>query len=194
MSPNKFRYFIFNKPYGVLSQFTDKSGRKTLKDFFSFPKDVYPVGRLDMDSEGLLLLTNDKSLTDFLMNPVNKHEREYLVQVEREPGDADLKLFSEGLLIEGIKTLKAKAVRINEPAVWKRVPPIRERKNIRASWLKVTLIEGRNRQIRKMTAKIGFPALRLIRIRIKNIVLGDLIPGNTRELLNTEIEKLKLSK
>ncbi len=191
MYPNKFRYFIINKPYGVLSQFNDKEGRKTLKDFFSFPKDVYPVGRLDMDSEGLLLLTNDKSLTDFLLNPVNKHEREYLVQVEGEPGDNDLKLFEEGLLIEEIKSLKAKAIKINAPRVWERIPPIRERKIIPASWLKVTLIEGRNRQVRKMTAKIGFPTLRLIRIRIKNILLDELMPGKTRELSPTEIEKLK---
>lgn len=193
MSQNKFRYFIFNKPYGVLSQFTDRGGRKTLKDFFNFPGDVYPVGRLDMDSEGLLLLTNDKSLTDFMLNPVNKHEREYLVQVEGEPAPADLRLLSKGLFIEGIKTLDAKAVKIKEPDLWERIPPIRERKNIPVSWLKVTLIEGRNRQIRKMTAKIGYPTLRLIRIRIKNILLDNLIPGKTRELLNTEVEKLKLS-
>ncbi|MFZ0455480.1 MAG: pseudouridine synthase [Ignavibacteriaceae bacterium] len=192
MCPNKFRYFIINKPYGVLSQFSDKEGRKTLKDFFSFPKDVYPVGRLDMDSEGLLLLTNDKSLTDFLLNPVNKHEREYIVQVEGEPGDNDLSLFGEGLIIGGIKTLKAKAVKINTPDLWERIPPIRERRNILVSWLKVTLIEGRNRQVRKMTAKLGFPALRLIRIRIENILLEDLKPGKTRELSFPEIEKLKM--
>jgi 23S rRNA pseudouridine2457 synthase len=191
---NKFRYFIINKPYGVLSQFSDKESRKTLKDFFNFPKDVYPVGRLDIDSEGLLLLTNDKGLTDFLLNPVNKHEREYLVQVEGEPCDNDLKFFEEGLSIKGIKTLKAKAMKINTPDVWHRIPPIRERKNIPVSWLNVTLIEGRNRQIRRMTAKIGFPTLRLIRIRIKNVLLGDLMPGHTRELLNTEVRKLKLPK
>ena len=191
MHLNKFRCFIINKPYGVLSQFSDKQGRKNLKDFFRFQKDVYPVGRLDMDSEGLLLLTNDKSLTDFLLNPENKHEREYLVQVEGEPSDNDLRLFQEGLLIKGIKTLRAKAIKINTPDIWERVPPIRERKNIPVSWLKVTLIEGRNRQIRRMTAKIGYPTLRLIRIRIKNILLDDLLPGKTRELSITEIEKLK---
>lgn len=193
MYPNKFRYFVFNKPFGVLSQFTDKNGRKTLKDYFYFPKDVYPVGRLDMDSEGLLILTNDKSLTNFLLNPANEHEREYLVQLEGIPSDSDLKLFEEGLLIEGIKTLKAKAVKINDPDLWDRIPPIRERKNIAVSWLKITLIEGRNRQIRKMTAKIGFPTLRLIRVRIKNILLDDLMPGKTRELYDKEIEKLKMN-
>ena len=191
MYPSKFRYFIINKPYGVLSQFSDKDGRKTLKDFFSFPKDVYPVGRLDMDSEGLLLLTNDKSLNDYLLNPVNKHEREYLVQVEGEPAENDLRLFSKGFFLAGIKTLEARAIKINTPDIWKRVPPIRERKNIPVSWLKVTLIEGRNRQVRKMTAKIGFPTLRLIRIRIKNILLDNLIPGKARELSIAEIDKLK---
>ncbi|MEJ2613662.1 MAG: pseudouridine synthase [Ignavibacteriaceae bacterium] len=191
MHHNKLRYFIINKPYGVLSQFSDKQGRKTLKDFFRLAGDVYPVGRLDMNSEGLLLLTNDKSLTDFLLNPANKHEREYLVQVEGEPGNYDLELFQEGLLIKGIKTLGAKAIKINTPDIWERIPPIRERKNIPVSWLKVILIEGRNRQIRKMTAKIGFPTLRLIRTRIKNILLDDLLPGKTRELSITEIEKLK---
>ena len=193
MCPSKFRYFIINKPYGVLSQFSDKDGRKTLKDLFSFPKNVYPVGRLDKDSEGLLLLTNDKSLTDYLLNPLNKHEREYLIQVEGEPSENDLRLFREGLVIGGIKTLKAKAIKIKTPDVWKRIPPIRERKNIPVSWLKVTLIEGRNRQVRKMTAKIGFPTLRLIRTGIKNILLDDLMPGKTRELSITEIEKLKMN-
>lgn len=192
MNPIKFRYFILNKPYGVLSQFTDKYGRKTLKSYLNFPKDIYPVGRLDMDSEGLLLLTSDKSLTDFLLNPTNKHEREYLVQVEGEPDYADLKLLEEGFLIKGIKTLKAKTEKINDPDLWDRIPPIRERKNIPVSWLRVTLIEGRNRQIRKMTAKIGFPTLRLVRIRIKNILLGDLKPGKTRELSSIEIGKLMM--
>ena len=146
-----------------------------------------------MDSEGLLLLTNDKSLTDYLLNPLNKHEREYLIQVEGEPSENDLRLFREGLVIGGIKTLKAKAIKIKTPDVWKRIPPIRERKNIPVSWLKVTLIEGRNRQVRKMTAKIGFPTLRLIRTRIKNILLDDLMPGKTRELSIAEIEKLKMN-
>ncbi len=192
MPPNKLKYFIFNKPYGVLSQFTDKSERKTVKDFIGFPSDIYPVGRLDMDSEGLLILTNDKSLTNFLLNPVFKHEKEYLVQIEGEPGNSDLKLFEEGLLIEGIRTLPAKVVRINEPDLWERILPIRVRKNIPVSWLNVVLIEGRNRQIRKMTAKIGFPTLRLIRIRIKNILLNDLKPGKYRELSLEEIKILKL--
>ena len=114
------------------------------------------------------------------------------MQVEGEPSDNDLRLFQEGLLIKGIKTLRAKAIKINTPDIWERVP-IRERKNIPVSWLKVTLIEGRNRQIRRMTAKMGFPTLRLIRIRIKNILLDDLMPGKTRALSITEIEKLKMN-
>lgn len=189
MSPN-FSYLIFNKPYGVLSQFTDKEGRRTLKEF-NFPADIYPVGRLDMDSEGLLLLTNDKHLINYLLNPVNKHEKEYLVQVEGEPRVEELKKLEEGLIIEGKKTSKAKAKRIREPFIWDRIPPIRKRKSVPVSWLSITLIEGKNRQVRKMTAQIGFPTLRLIRIRIKNLLLSDLKPGQFRELLSEEIQKLK---
>ncbi len=188
---HRFKYFVFNKPYGVLSQFTDKEGRRTLKDF-NFPADIYPVGRLDMDSEGLLLLTNDKHLINYLLNPQNKHEREYLVQVEGEPDSKDIRRLEEDLLIKGIKMHRAKAKRISEPAIWERVPPIRERKSILVSWLSIILTEGKNRQVRKMTAKIGFPTLRLIRTRIKNILLEDLKPGKFRELLSEEIEKLKL--
>jgi 23S rRNA pseudouridine2457 synthase len=187
----RFKYFIFNKPYGVLSQFTDKAGRRTLKDF-NFPADIYPVGRLDLDSEGLLLLTNDKQLVNYLLNPLNKHEKEYLVQVEGEPDNKDIEKLEEGLFIKGIKTRKAKAKRISEPAIWERVPPIRVRKSIPVSWLSIILTEGKNRQVKRMTAKIGFPALRLIRIRIKNILLNDLKPGDSRELLHEELEKLKL--
>jgi 23S rRNA pseudouridine2457 synthase len=190
MSP-RFKYFIFNKPYGVLSQFTDKEGRKTLKDF-NFPAEIYPAGRLDMDSEGLLLLTNDKQLVNYLLNPLYKHEKEYLVQVEGEPDNKDLKKLEEGLFIKGIKTRRAIAIRINEPAIWERVPPIRERKSIPVSWLSVILTEGKNRQVRRMTAKIGFPVLRLIRVRIKNILINDLMPGKSRELMHEEIKKLKL--
>jgi 23S rRNA pseudouridine2457 synthase len=186
------KYYAFNKPFNVLSQFTDKEQRKTLKDFFNFPEDVYPVGRLDRDSEGLLLLTNDKGLTDFLLNPKNKHEREYLVQVEGIPGEEDLRKLKEGLIIGKNKTLPAKAIEVSHPDIWKRIPPVRERKSIPDSWLKITLIEGKNRQVRKMTAKIGYPTLRLIRIRIKNILLGSLKSGEVRELSDLEVKKLKL--
>jgi len=184
------KYFAINKPYGVLSQFTDKEGRRTLKSLFNFPKDVYPVGRLDMDSEGLLLLTNDKFLTNYLLNPKNKHEREYFVQVEGIPTDEAILKLSEGLIIEGRKTLPAKVKLIDEPDFPPRIPPIRERKTIPTSWLSITLIEGRNRQVRKMTAAVGFPTLRLVRVRIKNILLGELKFGEVRELTKSEIEGL----
>lgn len=184
------KYFAINKPYGVLSQFTDKEGRRTLKSLFNFPKDVYPVGRLDMDSEGLLLLTNDKFLTNYLLNPKNKHEREYFVQVEGIPTDEAIQKLSDGLVIEGRKTLPAKVKLIDEPDFPPRIPPIRERKTIPTSWLSITLIEGRNRQVRKMTAAVGFPTLRLVRVRIKNILLGELKFGEVRELTKSEIEGL----
>ncbi len=189
--PRNYKYFILNKPYGVLSQFTDKDGRKTLSDLFKFPKDVYPVGRLDFDSEGLLLLTDDKSLTDFLLNPDNKHEREYFIQVEKIPSEDDLKKLRSGVIIQNKITLPAAAKKIDEPIFPSRIPPVRKRLNIPASWISLTLIEGRNRQVRKMTASIGFPTLRLIRVRIKNISLGNLAPGSVRELQNDEIDGLK---
>lgn len=190
-SNSKFHYFILNKPYGVLSQFTDETGRKTLKDLYNFPTNVYPVGRLDMDSEGLLLLTDDKSLTDYLLNPRNRHEREYFVQVEGKPEGADIQKFKSGILIEGKKTLPAKVKLINDPCFNPRVPPIRERKTIPTSWLSITITEGRNRQVRKMTAAVGYPTLRLVRIRIKNISLGNLNVGEARELTLKEVKKLR---
>lgn len=189
--PLNLKYFILNKPYGMLSQFTDKDGRKTLSDLFNFPKDVYPVGRLDFDSEGLLLLTNDKSLTDYLLNPNNKHEREYFVQVENIPSDKDLEKLRKGVIIQNRKTLPVIANKITEPLFPPREPPIRERKNIPTSWISLVLTEGRNRQVRKMTAKIGYPTLRLIRIRIKNILLNNLAPCSIRELTKNEIASLK---
>ncbi|MCL5031456.1 MAG: pseudouridine synthase [Bacteroidetes bacterium] len=186
-----FKYFILNKPYGILSQFTDKERRKTLSDIFNFPKDIYPVGRLDFDSEGLLLLTNDKALTDYLLNPNYKHEREYFVQVEKIPSEDDLEKLRRGVIIQNKKTLPAIAKKITKPSFPPRIPPIRERKNIPTSWISLILTEGRNRQVRKMTASIGFPTLRLIRVRIKNISLGNLTPGSIRELTKNEIEELK---
>ncbi|MCX6152197.1 MAG: pseudouridine synthase [Ignavibacteriales bacterium] len=179
----KIKYFIVYKPYGMLTQFSDKGARPTLGDLYSFPKDVYPVGRLDMDSEGLLLLTNDTTLVNQLLNPKNAHEREYSVQVEGVPSTYDLKKLEEGVVIEGKKTLLAKAKLLEfAPDVPERIPPIRYRKNIPTSWLSITLIEGRNRQVRKMTAHIGFPTLRLIRIRIGKLKLEKMKPGEVIEL------------
>jgi len=185
------KYFIINKPYGVLSQFSDSEGRKTLKNFFHFPKDVYPVGRLDMDSEGLLILTNDKSLTDYLLNPKHKHEKEYYVQIEGIPTSEAIDKLRNGVVIEGRKTLTAKVKIISEPRLQERIPPIRKRKYIPTSWLSIIIIEGRNRQIRKMTAAVGFPTLRLIRVRIKNLTIGELKIGEVRELSSQEVELLK---
>lgn len=184
-------YYILNKPYDVLSQFTDKLKRKTLAGFYDFPKDVYPVGRLDMDSEGLLLLSNDKEMVDFLLNPVNRHEKEYYAQVEGTPDEVSLKQIEEGVLIEGKKTLPAKAAIIDEPDFPRRKPPIFPRKNKPVCWISVVVTEGRYRQIRKMTASVGYPTLRLVRVRIKNIELGNLKPGEVRKLTPGEIEILK---
>jgi len=175
----------------MLSQFTDNDGRKTLSDIANFPKQVYPVGRLDFDSEGLLLLTDDKVLTDFLLNPRYKHEREYYVQVEGIPGNDDLQKLANGIIIQGEKTLPAKAKLITNPLFPPRIPPIRERKTVPTSWISLTLTEGKNRQVRKMTAHIGFPTLRLIRVRIKNIKIGKMLEGSYRELTDKEILKLK---
>ncbi|MGE5431866.1 MAG: pseudouridine synthase [Syntrophomonadaceae bacterium] len=178
-----FKYYIAYKPYGMLTQFTDSDGRKTLSDLYAFPRDVYAVGRLDMDSEGLILLTNDKKLNFYLLNPKNAHEREYLAQVEGIPEKSDLEKLEKGVLIEDRKTLPAKARLLNkDPEVPERIPPIRERKNIPVSWISLRLVEGKNRQVRKMTAHIGFPTLRLIRVSIGKIKLGNLKPGEVKEI------------
>lgn len=191
ISSSHCKYFILNKPYGVLTQFTDDQNRPTLGSLYKFPKDIYPVGRLDMDSEGLLLLTNDKALTDYLLNPKQKHEREYFAQVEGIPDREAIKKLCDGVIIEGKKTLPAEAKLIDDPDFPERIPPIRERKTIPTSWISLILIEGRNRQVRKMTAAVGYPTLRLVRVRIKNILLGNLKSGEVRELSSSEVKELK---
>lgn len=183
------RYFLINKPYGVLTQFTDKENRKTLASLYKFPDDVYPVGRLDLDSEGLLLLTNDKTLTNYLLNPRNKHDREYYVQVEGIPDEKDLQKLRKGIFLNDGKTMPAKVKIIDDPKFPPRVPPIRERKNIPTCWISITLIEGRNRQVRRMTAAIGYPTLRLVRVRIKNLLLGKLAHGKVKEISIEELKK-----
>lgn len=185
-----YKYYLLNKPFGVLTQFSDKDGRPTLGSLFNFPKDVYPIGRLDMDSEGLLLLSNDKQLTEFLLNPKNLHEREYYVQVENIPSKEAIEKLIAGVVIENKKTLPAKVKIIEDPKFPERIPPIRERKTIPTSWVSVTLAEGRNRQVRKMTAAIGHPTLRLIRVRIEKIKLRELKPGEVTELNQQEITRL----
>ena len=142
-----------------------------------------------MDSEGLLLLSNDKKLTDYLLNPKNKHEREYFVQVEGIPTEQELQKLRDGIILKNGKTLPAKVKIIVDPDFPERVPPIRERKNIPTCWLSITLIEGRNRQVRRMTAAIGYPTLRLIRVRIKNLLLGKLKVGKVKEISEKELLK-----
>ncbi|MDR3611581.1 MAG: pseudouridine synthase [Ignavibacteriaceae bacterium] len=185
------KYFALNKPYGVLSQYTGEEGKRTLAGLYDFPKNVYPVGRLDKDSEGLLLITDDKSLTEYLLNPENRHEREYYTEVEGIPTLEELRTLESGVIIKEKKTLPAKARLLPNMNIIPREPPIRFRKDIPDCWISLTLIEGKNRQVRKMTASIGHPTLRLIRVRIKNILLEDLKPGEVRILKSKEINELK---
>ena len=187
-----FRYILFNKPFNVISQFTREanSNKLTLADFIDVP-DVYPAGRLDHDSEGLLLLTNDGALQHRLTNPRFGHPRTYWVQVEGSIDDQALKLLREGITIQGYRTRPASASIIGEPLVPPRDPPIRFRKNIPTSWIELTLTEGRNRQVRRMTAAVGFPTLRLIRSGIGNLRIGDLAPGAWRDLRMSEIKALR---
>jgi 23S rRNA pseudouridine2457 synthase len=185
------KYFALYKPYGVLSQFTSTEGKKTLADIYNFPENVYPVGRLDMDSEGLLILTDDKTLPEYLLNPDNKHEREYYAEVEGRPTEEELKKLESGVLIEGKMTLPARVKVLSNLKIEQREVAIRFRKNVPDSWISLTLTEGRNRQVRKMTASIRYPTLRLIRVRIKNILLGEMKPGEVRILSKEEVKELK---
>ena len=180
-------YFIIYKPYLVLSQFSKEGDKQTLADFFDLPNDVYPVGRLDYDSEGLLILTNDKQLNHRLLHPKFEHEREYYVQVDGNITSHAIQELMNGIMINinGINYQTKKCVAtllVDEPLVPTRTPPIRFRKEIPASWLSIILTEGKNRQVRKMTAKVGFPTLRLIRKRIEGVALGNLQPGEMKEL------------
>ncbi|HLH52687.1 MAG TPA: pseudouridine synthase [Verrucomicrobiae bacterium] len=172
----------FNKPYGVVSQFSPDGSNRTLAEF-GFPKNVYALGRLDADSEGLLLLSDEPALNQRLLNPLRGHRREYWAQVERCPGIEALQSIERGIVLDGRKTLPAKArVLEPQPQVAPRNPPIRFRKTVLTCWISIELVEGKNRQVRRMTAAAGHPTLRLIRVRIGQFELGTLESGTWIEL------------
>src|SRR5256885_12514781 len=181
----------FNKPYGVISQFSPSdSANRTLAEF-DFPKGIYSIGRLDADSEGLLLLSDEPELNQQLLHPRHAHAREYWVQVERIPDPDALQRLACGIRIQGRKTLPCKGRLLEpQPEMWPRDPPIRMRKTVPTCWLSLELIEGKNRQVRRMTATIGHPTLRLIRVRIGRFELGDLPFGKWRELNTKEREQV----
>lgn len=177
------RLILFNKPFDVLSQFTDARSptpRATLSKFIDVPK-VYPAGRLDRDSEGLLLLTDDGALQARISNPAFKAPKTYLVQVEGDPDATALAALARGVTLKDGPTRPAQVRRIDTPALWPRVPPVRFRKTVPDAWLELTITEGRNRQVRRMTAHVGHPTLRLVRWRIGDWSLDDLAPGTWRD-------------
>ena len=176
------RQIVFHKPYDVLTQFTDAAGRATLKDYIPVPG-VYPVGRLDRDSEGLLLLTDDGGLAHRLTDPRFGHPRTYLAQVERVPGPEAIEALRRGLVLNDGPTRPAEAELLaGPPPLPDRPVPIRHRLNVPTAWLRLVLREGRNRQVRRMTAAVGHPTLRLVRVALGPIPLGDLAPGSWRDL------------
>lgn len=196
------RYFIIHKPYQVLSQFTlpgnafaGTGNKQTLQKFFSVPKDVYPVGRLDYDSEGLLILTNDAQVNHRLLQPAFGHEREYWVQVEGLMDETAMVALRRGIniIIDGKPHTTKKCKVAPLPAqlqIPDRIPPIRFRKNIPDCWIQLVLTEGKNRQVRRMTAKTGYPTLRLIRYRIGGLTLEGLSPGGIRELQQQQFYRM----
>lgn len=184
----KYRYFLIYKPFGMMSQFSREGDKPTLADLpFQFPKDIYPVGRLDADSEGLLLLTNDSFLNNRLLNPKFKHQRTYFVQVDGQITEEAVQKLQKGVQIsidgKPHQTLPAKAeLLVNEPSLPPRNPPIRVRQNIPTTWVSLTLHEGKNRQVRRMTAAVGFPTLRLVRWAIEDVKVGTMQPFDVVEI------------
>lgn len=185
-----YSYYVIYKPYNILSQFTDEGNKKGLNSILSLPKDCYPVGRLDADSEGLLLITNDKSVNTRLLNPKSQHKREYLVQVDGDITEEALQNLRSGVMIKvdgkSYATLPADAEKISEPELPPRNPPVRFRKSIPTSWIKLSIVEGKNRQVRHMTAAVGFPTLRLVRSQIGKLRLGAMLPGDVIEMDRSE--------
>ena len=174
------KIILLNKPYGVLCQFTDSEGRPTLADYIT-EKNVYAAGRLDKDSEGLVVLTDDGNLQHKITDPKHKLEKTYLVQVEGDITEDAIKKLRDGVKLKDGITKPAKAKIIDEPKnIWPRDPPVRERKNIPTSWMELKISEGRNRQVRRMTAAVNFPTLRLIRVAIGNWNMNSLLPGESR--------------
>lgn len=189
------KYFIVYKPFNVLSQFSSTDGKKTLKDFYDVPSNVYPIGRLDYDSEGLLILSDDKKLNQNLLDPLHEHEREYWVQVDGNISEDAMAKLQNGVSINiNGKMYDTKQCIVKKfshpPNVSERNPPIRFRKSIPDSWIKIILKEGKNRQVRKMTAAVGFPTLRLIRYRIEKITLDDLLPAEMKIISKQELYNL----
>jgi 23S rRNA pseudouridine2457 synthase len=184
------RTIAFNKPYGVLPCFTDPEGRPTLADYVTIPG-VYAAGRLDLDSEGLMLLTSDGALAHRITDPLHKLPKVYLAQVERIPDERAITQLCQGVVLGGKRTRPAEARLLAEdPSLPERPVPIRFRKQVPTAWLEITIHEGMNRQVRRMTAAVGHPTLRLVRIAIGSVRLGDLKPGEWRDLQETDIQSL----
>ena len=185
-------YFIIYKPFKILSQFTDEDGNEGLGSIYKLPKDVYPVGRLDLDSEGLLILTNDKKLNGALLNPKNEHKRTYWVEVDGKPEDSALEELRNGVEINvkgKYQTLPCEVRIIESPDVTERNPPVNYQKHPIRTWLEIKLIEGKNRQVRKMTAKVGHPTLRLIRVAIEGLHLTPLKSGEITQISGKALYK-----